>query len=118
MNNLKRALSTSSILNFSSSKNVRVDVNSVTNFFAQFDIALSHHAPTVGEKADKKKPITLKELTTLKVGTFLSELYVFIGWLVEDVVRETYLSKQCNIRFLNIQSNLELIKVEFVNLSS
>ena len=108
MYKLKRALSTSSITNFSDGRNVRADIISVNNLFSQFDTALTHHAPAIG---DKKRPITLKELTTLKIGTFLSELYVFIGWLIEDVVRETYLSKQCNIRFLNIQSNMELIKV-------
>ena len=113
MNKLKRALSTSSIYNFRgdvNGRNVRGDVNSVTNLFAQFDMALTYHAPNIEEKDEKKRPIPLKELTTFN-GIFLSELYLFIGWLVEDVVRETYLSKQCNIRFLNIQPNMELIKV-------
>ena len=98
MNNLKRALSTSSIYNFSNnSRNLRADVNSVTNLFAQFDMALTNHATNIEENDEKKRPITLKELTTFKAGTFFSELYLFIGWLVEDVVRETYLSKQCKL---------------------
>lgn len=91
------------------------------DLFAVFDSILVGHASdfsVLSDEKNTKKIVSLKEITTLPDGKFLGDLFRFLGWLIEDVEREAYFSKQCNVKFLNIQSNLDLVKVRKKNIVS
>lgn len=84
------------------------------DLFAIFDTCLVNNTadlPASIDGKERKKTLLLRELTTGADGNLLRDLFVFIGWLIEDIERETFFSKQCDIRFMYIQNDLDLIKV-------
>jgi len=83
------------------------------DLLALFDVALVNQTSEFSIlSADKstKKTIFLRDVARIR-NKFYVELFLFIGWLVEDIDREIFFSKQCSIRFLHVQGNLELMKV-------
>ena len=76
----------------------------IINRLAEFSSVLEHH------KA-KRRNFYLKDLLFDLKGKFLPHLNSFLCWLIEDIERENYFSKQCDIRFTNVQEDAELIKV-------
>lgn len=85
------------------------------DLFAEFDAVLinclAEFSNVSEDQKAKRKNFYLKDISFDSKGKFLPHLNSFICWLIEDIERETYFSKQCDIRFTNVQEDAELIKV-------
>lgn len=83
------------------------------DLFALFDVALVNQISEfsiLSTDKSTKKTMFLRDVTTIE-NKFFQELFLFIGWLVEDINREMFFCKQCSIRFLHVQGNLDLMKI-------
>ena len=87
----------------------------VLDLFAEFDaLLISRLADTSNFSEDqkaKRRNFYLKDLSVDSKGKFLPHLNSFLCWLIEDMEREKYFSKHCDIKFTNVQEDVELIKV-------
>jgi len=86
---------------------------SALQYFDLFDEVLLHHAQGFATIAGKKygsKTLLFMDLMAFR-GKLQRELLYFLSWLISNNDREVYFSGQCNIRFIHVQSNLELLKV-------
>ena len=91
------------------------------DLFAEFDVILINRIAEISSASEdlrlKRKNFYLKDLSYDSNGKFLPHLNSFLCWLIEDIDRETYFSKHCDIRFSHIHEDVELIKVENIIIS-
>lgn len=84
------------------------------DLFSLLDIALIYQTSEfsiLNEERSPRKTVLLKELTASPDGIFLHELHVFICWLIEDIEKEIYISRQCSLRFFHMHGDIEMLKV-------